>query len=133
MMKSKTISLKRSGSKKTVSQYQKHHELAKVLFGAAHWVVAHEASTYFSGATIHELSCLSGLRHELVEFIVIDLHRAKLGFLRETVYVPFDDAKLNVTIERISSAEFAGRLNRALNGSGRVVADECGAADPMET
>ena len=114
MMKSKIIHLNKRASKKNVSLYSKHHALAKVLFGAAHWVVAHEASLWSSGATI-------------------DFHRAKLGTLEDTVYTPFSDATLNVTIDRISSTEFARRLNCALHGSSRVVADKSGAPDPMET
>ena len=133
MMKSKIIHLNKRASKKNVSLYSKHHALAKVLFGAAHWVVAHEASLWSSGATIYELSALSGLRYELVEFILIDFHRAKLGTLEDTVYTPFSDATLNVTIDRISSTEFARRLNCALHGSSRGVADKSGAPDPMET
>lgn len=128
----KIVNLNSSKTKRGET-YDKHSSLAKVLFGPAHWAVAVECSYRGRGATVYELSFHSGLRYALTEFILIDFHRAKLGLLKDSIYTPFSDADLNKTINGISCAEFARSLNRALNGFRGDVADQCCAADPMET
>ena len=127
------VNLNPTKTKRGKETYFKHSSLAKVLFGPAHWAVSVECGLRTRGATIHELSFFSGIRYELTEFILIDFHRAKLGNLSESIYTPFGDAILNKTIDGISCTEFAGSLHRALNGFCGDVADEGGAADPMET
>lgn len=132
-MLKRAISLNRRNVKRDRRKVcPKHAFLAKVLFGPAHWTVAHEASLQRHGATVHELSVASGLRHETAEFILIDLHRAGLGTLAEGVYTPTAEAALNEAIDRISGGEFARRLHRALDGARGVVAHERGAPDPVE-
>ena len=134
-MLKRAISLNRRTSKKGAASKKrpKHAYLAKVLFGPAHWSVAAEASLQRHGATVHELSVASGLRYEATEFILIDLHRAGLGDLSDSVYTPADNAVLDKAIDRIPCREFARRLHRALHGSCGDVAHERGAADPVKT
>jgi len=135
MNRTRGISLGRRSHKKfnNVVRFSKQAPLAKVLFGPAHSVVAQETIFRSSGATVHELSVCSGLRYEITEYILIDLHRAGLGTLENTVYKPTNDVLLNKAIDGIACAEFIRSLNGALDGFGSNVPHQCGAADPMKT